>query len=174
MKGRAGPVTKISVFLTTILVTGMQVFRDEHSSPLMGTKLFKIIASFSHIVAKTVCISTLGVCKIAFLVKLQEPTKLWQSRFKFTVCSTILVVFLEIIPDEWAEISHMNTPQNSSWLLGSYEEALTLHVLKNYEILTRHANKLHYLTVTIWWCTYNMLFTWVPFKIIYFCICIIL
>ena len=76
MRGRAGPVTEISVFSTTILVTGMKVFRDEHSSPLMGTKLFKIIASLSHIAAKTVRISTLGVCKIAFLVKLQEPTKL--------------------------------------------------------------------------------------------------
>ena len=34
-----------------------------------------------------------------------------------------LVVFLEFILVDGAEISHMNTPQNSSRLPGSYEEA---------------------------------------------------
>ena len=48
-----------------------------------------------------------------------------------SLCSTILVAFLQFIPVDRAEISHMNTPQNSSVteparLPGSYEEALTL------------------------------------------------
>ena len=46
-----------------------------------------------------------------------------------SLCSTILVVLLEFIPGNRAEISHMNTPQNSSWyssrLPGSYDEALS-------------------------------------------------
>ena len=80
MRGRAGPVTEISVFATDISVTGMKVF--PHSSPLTGTKLFK-----QNSVALTtyrpkwhnfglVCIPTLGVCELALLVKLQDSTKL--------------------------------------------------------------------------------------------------
>ena len=49
------------------------------------------------------CISTSGVCELALLVKLQESTS-YES----------LVVFLEFFPVDQAEISHMNTPQNSS------------------------------------------------------------
>ena len=41
MKGRAGPVTKISVFATEISVTGMKVFPYEHSSPVTGNKIFR-------------------------------------------------------------------------------------------------------------------------------------
>ena len=33
MRGRAGPVTEISVFATEISVTGMKIFPYEHSSP---------------------------------------------------------------------------------------------------------------------------------------------
>ena len=91
MGGRAGPITYISVFATETSVTG--VFPYEHSSPLTGTKL--------------VCISTLGVCELALLVKLQESTKLWQSR-------TIQVYVPEFIPLDRAEIPHMNTPRNLS------------------------------------------------------------
>ena len=86
MRGRAGPVTEISVFATDISVTGMKIFPYEHSSPVNGTKLFK-----QNSVALTtyrpkwhnfglVCISSLGVCELTLLVKLQDSTKLWQSR----------------------------------------------------------------------------------------------
>ena len=40
MRGRAGPVTEISVFATGISVTGMKTFQYEHSNPVTGTKLF--------------------------------------------------------------------------------------------------------------------------------------
>ena len=49
-----------------------------------------------------------------------------------SLCSTILVVFLEFILVDRAEIPHMNTPQNSSRLPGSYEETLELLVLTFY------------------------------------------
>ena len=86
MRGRACPVTEISVFATDISVTGMKIFPYEHSSPVTGTKLFK-----QNTVALTtnrptwhnfglVCISSLGVRELALLVKLQDSTKLWQSR----------------------------------------------------------------------------------------------
>ena len=42
-----------------------------------------------------------------------------------SLCSTILVVFLEFTSVDRAEIPHMNTPQNSSRLPGSYEEAVS-------------------------------------------------
>ena len=71
MRGRAGPVTEISVFVTDISVTGMKIFPYEHSSPVTGTKLFE-----QNSVALTtyrpkwhnfdlVCISSLGVCELA-------------------------------------------------------------------------------------------------------------
>ena len=41
VRGRAGPVTEISVFATDISVTGMKIFPYEHSSSVTGTKLFK-------------------------------------------------------------------------------------------------------------------------------------
>ena len=41
MRGRAGPVTEISVFATEISVTGMKIFPYDHSSPVTGTKLFQ-------------------------------------------------------------------------------------------------------------------------------------
>ena len=41
MRGRAGPITEISVFATEISVTGKKIFPYEHSSPVTGTKLFK-------------------------------------------------------------------------------------------------------------------------------------
>ena len=41
MRGRAGPVTEISVFATEISVTGIKIFRYEHSSPVTGTKHFR-------------------------------------------------------------------------------------------------------------------------------------
>ena len=102
MGGRAGPITYISVFATETSVTG--VFPYEHSSPLTGTKL--------------VCISTLGVCELAlFVYGVRKVTRVYKALTvaKYTSsCSTILVVFLEFIPVDQAEISHMNTPQNSS------------------------------------------------------------
>ena len=68
------------------LVTRMKIFPYEHSSPVTGTKLFK-----QNSVALTtyrpkwhnfglVCITSLGVCELALLVKLQDSTKLLQSR----------------------------------------------------------------------------------------------
>ena len=39
-RGRAGPVTEISVFATEISVTGMKIFPYEHSCPVTGTKHF--------------------------------------------------------------------------------------------------------------------------------------
>ena len=47
MRGRAGPVTEISVFATEISVTGMKILRYEHSSPVTGRKIFDKIASRS-------------------------------------------------------------------------------------------------------------------------------
>ena len=41
MRGRAGPVTEISVFATEISVAGMKIFPYEHSSPVTGTKHFR-------------------------------------------------------------------------------------------------------------------------------------
>ena len=41
IRGRAGPVTEISVFATEISITGMKIFLYERSSPVTGTKLFK-------------------------------------------------------------------------------------------------------------------------------------
>ena len=83
MRGRAGPVTEISVFATEISVTGMKIFPYEHSSPVTGTKLFKQ----NSLALKTkrptkwhsfdlVSISTLEVCELALLVKLQGSRKL--------------------------------------------------------------------------------------------------
>ena len=47
MRGRAGPVSEISVFATEISVTGIKIFPDEHSSPVTGTNIFDKIASLS-------------------------------------------------------------------------------------------------------------------------------
>ena len=91
MRGRAGPVTEISVFATDISVTWMKIFPYEHSSPVTGTKRFK-----QNSVALTtyrpkwhnfglVCISSLGVCELALLVKLQGSTKLWQRTIQVYV-----------------------------------------------------------------------------------------
>ena len=82
MRGRPGPITEISNFATDISVTGMKISPYEHSSPVTGTKLFK-----QNSVALTTyrpkwhsfdlaCISPLGVCDLALLVKLQDSTKL--------------------------------------------------------------------------------------------------
>ena len=51
-----------------------------------------------------VCISTLGVCELALLV----------HKAVTVANNTNLYVSLEFIPVDRAEISHMNTPQNSS------------------------------------------------------------
>ena len=39
MRRWASPVTEISVFATEILVTGIEIFSYEHSSPVTGMKL---------------------------------------------------------------------------------------------------------------------------------------
>ena len=81
MKGRAGPVTEISVFVTEISVTGMKIFPYEHSSPVTGTKHFRQNSlAFTRERPKLynfglVCISTSGVCEIALLIKLKGSTK---------------------------------------------------------------------------------------------------
>ena len=38
MRGRADPITEISVFATQISVTGMKIFPYEHYRPVTGTK----------------------------------------------------------------------------------------------------------------------------------------
>ena len=51
MRGRAGPLTEISVFATEISVTGMKIFPYEHSSFGDHTKLFnknKIASRSQH------------------------------------------------------------------------------------------------------------------------------
>ena len=48
MRGRAGPVTEISVFATDISVTGMKIFPYENSISVTGTKLFNKIVSLSQ------------------------------------------------------------------------------------------------------------------------------
>jgi len=70
-------------------------------------------------------ISISELCDLPLLVKLQESTKLRQTR-------TIHFCFLNFIPFDRAEISHMNTETiklvpvtEPARLLGSYEEALS-------------------------------------------------
>ena len=81
--------------------------------------------------------------QISFFSKVTRLHKAVTVVNNTSLCSTILVVFLEIIPVEWAEISptFMNSPQNLSRLPGSYEEALILLMNYKYEILTQHANQ---------------------------------
>ena len=54
MRGRAGPLTKISVLASEILVTGMKIFPYEHSSPVTEQNFLIKIASLSQIAAKMV------------------------------------------------------------------------------------------------------------------------
>ena len=49
-----------------------------------------------------------------------------------SLCSTILFVFPEFVPVDRAEISHLNTPQNSPRLSGSCEEALRTEKIRHY------------------------------------------
>ena len=63
-----------------------EIFPNEYSSPVTGANLFKQ----NSVALRTyrpkwhnfglVCISSLGVCELALLVKLQDSTMLWQSR----------------------------------------------------------------------------------------------
>ena len=62
--------------------------------------------------------------RISFISKVARVQEALKVANNTNLCSTILVVFLEFIPVNRAEISHMNTPQNSSRLPGCYEEAL--------------------------------------------------
>ena len=87
MRGRAGPVTEISVFATEVSVTGKKIFPYENSSPGTGTKLFKqnsfALTTFGPTKWHSfdlVCSSTLEVCELALLVKLQGSRKLWKLR----------------------------------------------------------------------------------------------
>ena len=137
MRGWAGPVTEISVFATEISVTGKKIFPYEHSSPVTGTKLSKQ-NSFSLTTWRPtkwhsfdlVSISTLEVCELALLVKLQGSRKLWKLQ-------TIQIY----VPPFW--LCFLNHPGWPGWnfpyehttefvpvtkpapLPGSYEEALS-------------------------------------------------
>ena len=62
--------------------------------------------------------------RISFISKVTRVQEALKVANNTNLCSTIVVVFLEFIPVNRAEISHMNTPQNPSRLPGSYEEAL--------------------------------------------------
>ena len=68
MRGQASPVTEI-------LVTKMKIFQYEHCSPVTRTNFCR-----QNSFAWSCCISTFEVCESALLVKLQESTKLLQSR----------------------------------------------------------------------------------------------
>ena len=115
------PVTEISIFATDISVTGMKIFPYDHSSPVTGTKRFK-----QNSVALTtykpkwhnfdlVCILSLGVCELALLIsKVRRLHKAVTVANNTSLCSTILVAFLEFTSVDRAEIFHMNTPQNLS------------------------------------------------------------
>ena len=65
MRGRAGPVTEISVFATDISVTGMNIFPYEYSSPVTGTKLFK-----QNSVALTTYIGQNGIILVLYVFPL--------------------------------------------------------------------------------------------------------
>ena len=62
MRGWAGPVTKTSVFATAFF-SNQDALLPQHTMPKWHNFGLE-------------CISTLGVCKLALLVKLQESTKL--------------------------------------------------------------------------------------------------
>ena len=64
----------------------------------------------------------------SFINKVTRVHKVLTDANSTSLCSTILVLFLEFILVDRAEISHMSTPQNLSRLRGSYEEALTKHL----------------------------------------------
>ena len=72
MRGRAGPVTEISIFATEISVTGMKTFPYEHSSPVTGTKHFRRntkLASLSPDSGQN------GIILVLYAFKLQEYAK---------------------------------------------------------------------------------------------------
>ena len=52
--------------------------------------------------------------RISFISKVTRVHKAMPVENNTSLCSTILVVFLEFIPVDRTEISHMKTPQNSS------------------------------------------------------------
>ena len=52
--------------------------------------------------------------RISFISKVTRVQKALKVANDTNLCSIILVVFLEFIPVDRAEIYHMNTPQNSS------------------------------------------------------------
>ena len=135
MRGRAGPVTEISVFATDISVTGIKIFPYEHSSPVTGTKLFT-----QNSVALTtyrpkwhnfglVCVSSLGECELALLVKFQDSTKLWQSRTIQIYVPPFWLCFLNSLRSTGLKCPYEHTTEfvpvtEPTWLPGSYEEAL--------------------------------------------------
>ena len=52
--------------------------------------------------------------RISFISKVTRVQKALKVANNTNLCSTILDVFVEFFPVDRAEISHMNTPQNSS------------------------------------------------------------
>ena len=106
------------------LVTGMKIFPCKHSSPGNRNEPFQTkTASLSHhsgrngiifCVVCLVCISILGVCELSLLVKLQEFTTLRQPRIIQVYVSPFWSCFLDFIPVDQAETSHMNRQQNSA------------------------------------------------------------
>ena len=77
--------------------------------------------------------------RISFITKVTRVHKAMTVANESSLCFIILVVFLEFIPVDRAKISHMNTPQNSSRLPGSYEE--TLCASRNAVNLAKKAGK---------------------------------
>ena len=67
--------------------------------------------------------------RISFISKVIRVHKAMAVSNNASLCSSISVVFLEFIPVDRVEISHMNIPQNLSRLPGLHEEALGWWVL---------------------------------------------
>ena len=129
MRGRAGPVTEISVFATDISVIGIKIFPYKHSSLVTGMKLFK-----QNNVALTtyrpkwrnfglVCISSLVVYELALLVKL------WQWR---TIKVYVPPFWLFFLNSLW--LTGLKSPIWTHHRIrprpGSYEEALSCDYLR--------------------------------------------
>ena len=119
MRGRAGPVTEISVFATDISVTGMKISHMNTPARSPGRNFLNKIASLSQHIVQNGIILVLYVfplrsMRIIFISKVTRFHKAVTVANNTNLCSTILVVFLEFTSVDRAEISHMNTPHNSS------------------------------------------------------------
>ena len=131
MRGRAGPVTEISVFATDISVTGMKISHMNTPARSPGRNFLNKIASLSQHIVQNGIILVLYVfplrsMRIIFISKVTRFHKAVTVANNTNLCSTILVVFLEftsVFPYEHTtELVPVTEPTR---LPGSYEEALS-------------------------------------------------